>query len=39
MVALLLRRVMKLEKEISQLKEGLGSQDRRPKKANNASVR
>jgi Mg2+ and Co2+ transporter CorA len=38
MVALLLRRVMKLEKEVSQLKEGFGSKDRRPKKANNTSV-
>jgi hypothetical protein len=38
MVALLLRRVMKLESEVSQLKEGFGSQDRRPKKANNVSV-
>jgi len=38
-IALLLRRLMKLEKEVYQLKEGLGSQDRRPKKANNASVR
>jgi Mg2+ and Co2+ transporter CorA len=39
MVALILRRLIKLEKEVSQLKESLGSQDRRPKKANNASVR
>lgn len=39
MVALLLRRVMKLEKGVSQLKESFGSQDRRPKKANNVSVR
>lgn len=38
MVALLLRRVMKLENEVRQLKEGSGSQGRRPKKANNASV-
>ena len=38
MIALLLKRVMKLESEVSQLKEGFGSQDRRPKKANNASV-
>ena len=39
MVALLLRRVMKLEKEVRQLKEDFGSQDRRAEKANNASVR
>lgn len=38
MVALLLRRVMKLENEVRQLKEGFASQGRRSKKANNASV-
>ncbi len=38
MVALLLRRVMKLENEVRQLKEGFDSQNRRLKKANNASV-
>ncbi len=38
MVALLLRRLMKLESEVRQLKEGSGSQGRRPKKTNNASV-
>lgn len=38
MVALLLRRVMKLEKEVSQLKESFGSKDRQLKKANNDSV-
>jgi|WetSurMetagenome_2_1015567.scaffolds.fasta_scaffold863870_1 hypothetical protein len=38
MVALLLRRLMKLEFEVRQLKEDFGSQGRRPKKANSASV-
>jgi rubrerythrin len=38
MVALLLKRVMKLESEVRQLKEGVDSQVRRSKKANNASV-
>jgi len=39
LVALLLRRLMKLEKEVSQLKESLGSKDRRSRKTNNASMR
>jgi len=38
MVGLLLRRLMKLENEVRQLKEGSGSQGRRPKKTNNANM-
>lgn len=38
MVALLLKRVIKIESEVSQLKKDFDSQNRRPKKANNPSV-